>query len=120
MRSMPVVLVDPGREMTESMGGVLIAPGVGPLTNGGLDEALGFAVGLWGIDASADGLDLELAAGLSEEQKQGPLLVMTRRIAMPSWAKWATAWRRKRLEEIAFSSGSMAVKAIREWSSMAT
>ena len=68
MRSMPVVLVDPGREMTESIGGILIAPGIGPLTDGGLDEALGFAVGFWGIDAGADGLDLELAAGLSEER----------------------------------------------------
>src|SRR2546423_2868508 len=63
---MPVVLMDPGSEMAQAMGGVLIKAGIGPLADGGLDEALGFAIGAWGVDAGADGLDVQLAAGLGE------------------------------------------------------
>jgi hypothetical protein len=86
---MPVVLVDPGREMAQSIGGVLIEAGIGPLANSSLDEALGFAVGARGVDAGADRLDLQLAAGLGKQQRteQGPLSVMTRRMGMPKLAK---------------------------------
>jgi len=63
---MPVVLMDPGSEMAQAMGGVLIKAGIGPFADGGLDEALGFAIGAWGVDAGADGLDVQLAAGLGE------------------------------------------------------
>jgi hypothetical protein len=66
MGAMPVVAVDPGSEVGESVGGVLVELGVGPFADGGLDEAFGFAVGAWGVDAGADRSDTEAAAGGGE------------------------------------------------------
>ena len=68
MRSMPVVLMDPRGEMTKALGGVLIDASIGPLADGSLDETFSFAIGSWSVDAGADGFDLELTAGLGEEQ----------------------------------------------------
>jgi hypothetical protein len=45
VRSVPVILVDPGSEMGQALSGVLIEADVGPLADGGLDEAFSFAVG---------------------------------------------------------------------------
>ena len=67
MRSMPVVLVNPRSQMAKAFGGVLVEAGVGPLADGGLDEAFGLAIGAWGVDASAGVLELEIAAGLREQ-----------------------------------------------------
>jgi hypothetical protein len=49
MRSVPVVLMEPGSEGVSALIGVLIDPCVGPLTQGGLDEAFGLAVGARGV-----------------------------------------------------------------------
>ena len=48
-----VVVVGPGSEGEVALLGVGPVSGVGPLAQGGLDEAFGFAVGLWGVGASA-------------------------------------------------------------------
>ena len=69
MRSMPIVLVDPKGEMTESISGVLIEASIGPLADRGLDKTLGFAVRAWGVDASTDGFDVELATGMGKQQR---------------------------------------------------
>src|SRR5271155_520450 len=45
MRSMPVVLVDPRKEMAAALGGVLVEAGGSPLADGSLDEAFRFAAG---------------------------------------------------------------------------
>ena len=39
---------------------------VGPLSECGLDEAFGLAVGLWGVGLGADVLDAQLPAGVTE------------------------------------------------------
>src|SRR5258708_40338748 len=69
VRAMPVVLMDPGSEMAESLGGVLISTSVSPLADGGLDETLGLAVGARGVDASADVAELKIAASVSEAMR---------------------------------------------------
>jgi hypothetical protein len=53
MRSVPVVLVDPGSEVLFSFGGVLEGAGVGPFAQGGLDEAFGLTVGAWCVGPGA-------------------------------------------------------------------
>ena len=40
-----VLAVEPGRKMRGALGGGVVEVGVGALTQGGLDEAIGFAVG---------------------------------------------------------------------------
>src|SRR5882762_9187355 len=69
VRAMPVVLMDPGSEMAESLGGVLIETSVSPLADGGLDETLGLAVGARGVDASTDVAELKIAASVSEAMR---------------------------------------------------
>ena len=51
MRPVPVVVVKPGLELVIAMLGSGINTGVSPFAQSGLDEALGFAVGAWGIRA---------------------------------------------------------------------
>ena len=76
VRSMPVVLMDPRGEMTKALGGVLVDASIGPFADGGLNETFGFAIGLGGVDASADVFDLELTADLGEQQgaEAGPVV----------------------------------------------
>src|SRR5271168_1084558 len=66
MGSVPVVLVDPWFEAAVSFCGVLIEAGIGPFPDGGLDEALGLAVGARGVDAGADVFESEVTAGIAE------------------------------------------------------
>jgi len=89
MWSMPVVLVYPRFEAGISFCGVLVEPGVGPFSDGGLDEAFRLAVGSWGVDAGADVLDLKFPASIAEAVgvEKGPLSVITCRIPMLSGAK---------------------------------
>ena len=61
MRAMPVVLVQPGSEMSGATIGVGIGTSINPLAQSGLDETFGFAVGAWGIGTSEDMAELELA-----------------------------------------------------------
>ncbi len=48
--------------MTAALGGVLVEPGVGPIADGGLDKAFGFAVGARRVEARALRCDAEPAA----------------------------------------------------------
>ena len=52
MRTVPVVVVKPGKKMVLTVLGVSIQAGVGPFTQGGLDEAFGFAVGARSVRTS--------------------------------------------------------------------
>ncbi len=66
MRSMPVVLVDPGHEVAFSLCGVLISACIGPFVDCSLDEAFGFTVGAWGVGACASMLDADFMASIGE------------------------------------------------------
>ena len=52
MRTMPVVVMKPGKKMFVTVLRVFIQAGIGPFTQSGLNEAFGFAVGARGIGAS--------------------------------------------------------------------
>jgi hypothetical protein len=52
MRTMPVVIVEEKREAVGALSGRGIGVSVSPLAEGSLDEAFGFAVGFWSIEAS--------------------------------------------------------------------
>ena len=67
MRPVPVVLVDPGGEVVESVAGVLVEPSVGPFSNSGLDKSFRLTVGAGSVDACTDVFDGEVSAGLCEE-----------------------------------------------------
>src|SRR3954453_1905318 len=66
MRPVPVVSVQPDRQRSGAVirGGVGLS--VGPFAQGGLDEALGFAVCLGRIGLGPDVLEAEIAAGAAE------------------------------------------------------
>ena len=49
MRAVPVIVVEEEREARGALVGVGISVGVSPLTEGGLDEALGLAVGFGSV-----------------------------------------------------------------------
>ena len=66
MRPVPVVLVDPWSEVLSAFGQVLISAGVGPFAQGGLDEALGLAVGAWRVRPCAAVLQAKRAATAGE------------------------------------------------------
>jgi hypothetical protein len=46
-----------------------IGLGVSPFSEGGLDEALGLAVGLWGVGLGTDVLEPAIAAGVTEVER---------------------------------------------------
>src|SRR3981081_1116004 len=66
--TMPVVLMDPGSEMAQAFGGVLIETGVGPLADGGLNEAFRLAIGAGSVDAGTDVVEGKVAASLREQE----------------------------------------------------
>ena len=88
MRPMPVVAMEPTGELVGAMGGSIEGRGISPLAQGGLDEALGLAVGPGGVGAGAHVPDPELATARAKGQawKQGPLSVMTR------WSRTPKRW----------------------------
>jgi hypothetical protein len=53
MRAIPVVVVGPRLQMSVPLLGVGPVLCIGPFGQGGLDEALGFAVGSWGVGPGA-------------------------------------------------------------------
>jgi hypothetical protein len=61
---------------------------VGPLAQGGLDEAFGLAVGARGVGAGEAALDAELEAGGAELSGAiaGAVVGSRRRMGMPCWA----------------------------------
>src|SRR5258708_6332054 len=61
---MPVVAVDPGDQLRESLGGVLVEPSIGPFADSGLDKPFGLAVGAWCVDArKLFDVDMQQVAG---------------------------------------------------------
>ena len=66
MRAFAVVLAAPSRHGLATFGGVLERARVGPLTDAGLDGALGLAVGGWRIGTGALVADLMGGARLGE------------------------------------------------------
>ncbi len=64
MGSGEVVVGVPGSQVLISFLGVVPVFGVGPFAQGGLNEALGFAVGLRGVGAGSVVLESEAEAGL--------------------------------------------------------
>jgi hypothetical protein len=66
MRAVEVVMLQPGRELLIAFLGVEVMANVGPLAQGGLDEALGLAVGARSVRTSEAVLDAELEAGGAE------------------------------------------------------
>ena len=59
-------MMKPGSQCGQTRTGVIILSIVGPLAQGGLDEALGLAVGTRGIGPGEDVLEPELLAGLGK------------------------------------------------------
>jgi|2_EtaG_2_1085320.scaffolds.fasta_scaffold180959_1 hypothetical protein len=46
---MPVVLVQPDRELLSTLIGIFVGSGIGPLVQGGLDQPLGLVIGAWPV-----------------------------------------------------------------------
>ena len=59
-------MLQPGRELLVAFVGVEVMANVGPLAQGGLDEAFGLAVSLGSVRAGEAVLDAELEAGGAE------------------------------------------------------
>src|SRR5277367_2732576 len=66
MRSLVVVEVGPWLELCVSVVSVIPVGGVGPFSERGLDEALGFSVGSGGVGACSAMGHVHLEAGLAE------------------------------------------------------
>lgn len=66
MRADEVVIVGPGSEREVALLRVRPVSGVGPLAQGGLDKAFGFAVGLRRVRASAAMFEAECETGLTK------------------------------------------------------
>jgi hypothetical protein len=66
MRPMPIVAVQPDWQLGAALFGGVERGSVSPFAQGGLDEALGFAIGLRRIGSGADVFDAEPAAGVLE------------------------------------------------------
>lgn len=71
MRPVPVVVMQPGRQVSRPLLGAFIAAGVGPLAQARLDKALGLAVGTWRIGLRADVPQSQAAAQAPE--RSGPI-----------------------------------------------
>ncbi len=63
---MPIVVVEPGEQMVGALEGGAVGAGIGPFAEGGLDEALGLAVGARGVGAGEAVADAEAAASTTE------------------------------------------------------
>ena len=66
MGTVEVVMLQPGQEMLIAFVGVEVMANVGPLAQGGLNEAFGLAVGARSVGAGEAVLDAELEAGGAE------------------------------------------------------
>ena len=66
MGSFPVVIVDPGLQVSISLFRVDPVFGVGPFAQGGLDEPLGLSVGSRRVRSGAAVVDGHLLAGVTE------------------------------------------------------
>src|SRR5512134_754895 len=66
MRSVPVVAMEPDRQLVCAMAGGGVCVGIGPLAQCGLDEAFGLAICLWGVGFGANVPEAEALAGFAE------------------------------------------------------
>src|SRR5882672_12722460 len=66
MGPVPVVAMPPGGELGSAFTGVLIGAGIGPFAQGGLDEALGLAVGPGHVGPGANVLEVEPATDVAK------------------------------------------------------
>src|ERR1700676_2251640 len=66
MRSVEVVMLEPGGELEIAFLRVEVVANVGPLAQGGLDEAFGLAIGARSVGTGESVLDAELEAGSAE------------------------------------------------------
>src|SRR5690606_13486204 len=66
MRAMPVVLMQPVREVPGTLARRLVGAGIGPFAQRRLDEALGLAVGSWCVGFGAHVLDTQSSAQPAE------------------------------------------------------
>ena len=64
---MEVVVVKEGSKEGGAVVAIVIGTGVGPFAGDGLDEAFGFAIGLWAIGACEGVFEAEFLAGGGEE-----------------------------------------------------
>ena len=64
---MPIIIVKIVRKVVGALVAILEAATVGPLAGQRLDEAFGFAVGLWAIRTSEEVFEAQFLAGRSEE-----------------------------------------------------
>ena len=101
-----------------ALGGILIEAGIGPLADSGLNKAFGFAVGAWSVDAGANMFKLEFAASGGEVMSIEARPVIghdtAHRDAQAGEVSDGLMQEKSPTEEAAFSSGNMAVKAMRE------
>lgn len=67
VRTVPVVLMNPRWQAGGSLPRMTIGPSIGPLAQGGLDKAFGFAIGLRSVIAGVQTLELVLLAHVNEE-----------------------------------------------------
>ena len=66
MRAVPVVAMEPDRQLRASLFGVLVSDSIGPFAQRGLDEAFGLAIGLWRVRPREDMAQAEGFAGFSK------------------------------------------------------
>jgi hypothetical protein len=122
MRAVEVVMLQPGRELLIAFLGVEVMANVGPLAQGGLDEALGLAVGARSVRTSEAVLDAELEAGGAELSGAIAGAVVGEQAADGDAVLGieGDGGAQKAIAVSASWLGSMREKARREWSSMAT
>ena len=82
VRAMPVVMVRPASEHGGSLRGSAIGDAVGPLAQGGLDEALGLAIGLWPIRPGKAVLEPKPLTGVGEALERNAEPLSTCRVSM--------------------------------------
>jgi hypothetical protein len=122
MRLVEVVMLEPGRELLIAFLGVEIGANLGPLAEGGLNEAFGLAVGARGIGTGEAVLDAELEAGGAEVAGAIARAVVGEQ-AVDGDAVLGIEGDSGCTKAMAVGlcwSGSMREKAMREWSLMAT
>lgn len=118
----PVVRMQPGAKLLAALVGVWVGPCVGPFSERGLDEAFGLAAGARGVGTGEAVLECKALAGGSHGSGTVGRSVVGQD-GLEGDAKPGVV-RQRSMQEGQYrrplSSGSMAEKAMREWSSMAT
>src|ERR1700686_661146 len=66
VRSVPIVAVQPARQLDPALSRVAIGLSIGPFAQAGLDESLGLSIGLWRVGLGPDVTEPEPLAGFAE------------------------------------------------------